>query len=137
MCGLSQNPSRDLRTSYDRLLRNLGAARAIIASASTSFRRCYGREFAGRLLDQWAHLIKVELDLSRPGKPTDNSNIEAFNSRFRQECLNASWVLSMGDARTRINNRRTDYNEFRPHSSLGNLTPSEFAAHLNETRRIA
>jgi putative transposase len=73
----------------------------------------YGPEFAGRLLDQWAYLNGVELDFSRPGKPTDNAYIEAFNGRLRQECLNASWFLSMDDARTRINNWRTDYNETR------------------------
>lgn len=62
-----------------------------------------GPEFAGRLLDRWAYLNKVELDFSRPGKPTDNAYIEAFNSRLRQECLSASWFLSMEDARSRIN----------------------------------
>lgn len=62
-----------------------------------------GPEFAGRMLDQWAYLNKVELDFSRPGKPTDNAYIEAFNSRLRKECLNASWFLSMADARARIN----------------------------------
>lgn len=51
------------------------------------FPRCYGPEFAGRLLDQWAYLNKVELDFSRPGKPTDNAYIEAFNGRLRQECF--------------------------------------------------
>lgn len=96
-----------------------------------------GPEFAGRLLDQWAYLNKVELDFSRPGKPTDNAYVEAFNSRLRQECLNTSWFLSMEDARTRINNWRTDYNQTRPHSSLGNLTPSDFAAQLNNTRKVA
>ena len=96
-----------------------------------------GPEFAGRLLDQWAYLNKVELDFSRPGKPTDNAYIEAFNCRLRQECLNASWFLSMADARQRISNWRIDYNENRPHSSLGNLTPSDFAAQLEATRKIA
>jgi putative transposase len=52
------------------------------------------------LLDQWAYLNKVELDCSRPGRPTDNVYIEAFNSRLRQECLNALWFLAMTDART-------------------------------------
>ena len=61
-----------------------------------------GPEFASRLLDQRAYLNKVELDVSRPGKPSENAYIEAFNSRLRQECLNASWFLSMGDARARI-----------------------------------
>ena len=96
-----------------------------------------GPEFARRLLDQWAYLNKVELDFSRPGKPTDNAYIEAFNSRLRQEYLNASWFLSMDDARARINNWKADYNETRPHSSLGNVTPSKFAAQLKETRKVA
>ena len=113
----------------DRLARIRGKPRSI--------RVDNGPEFAGRLLDQWAYLNKVELDFSRPGKPTDNAYIEAFNSRLRQECLSASWFLSMEDARTRINEWRSDYNETRPHSSLGNLTPSDFAAQLNETRKIA
>ncbi|MEL7347453.1 MAG: transposase, partial [Pseudomonadota bacterium] len=60
------------------------------------------------------------------GKPSDNAYIEAFNSRLRQECLNASWFLSMGDARVRIEAWRIDYNRNRPHSALGGLTPSEF-----------
>ena len=96
-----------------------------------------GPEFAGRLLDQWAYLNKVELDFSRPGKPTNNAFIEAFNSRLRQECLNASWFLSMNDARLRINAWRDDYNIHRPHSALGNLTPSAFAAQLKPTRKVA
>ena len=113
----------------DRLARIRGKPRSI--------RVDNGPEFAGRLLDQWAYLNKVELDFSRPGKPTDNAYIEAFNSRLRQECLNASWFLSMADARIRINEWRADYNENRPHSSLGNLTPSDFAAQLNPTRKVA
>ncbi len=96
-----------------------------------------GPEFAGRLLDQWAYLNKVQLDFSRPGKPTDNAFIEAFNARLRQECLNASWFLSMPDARQKIETWRTDYNETRPHSALGNLTPSAFAAQLKSARKVA
>ena len=90
-----------------------------------------------RLLDQWAYLNKVVLDFSRPGKPTDNAYIEAFNSRLRQECLNASWFLSMADARARIEEWRTDYNLNRPHSALGGLTPAEFADQLNPARKVA
>ena len=96
-----------------------------------------GPEFAGRMLDQWAYLNGVTLDFSRPGKPTDNAFIEAFNSRLRQECLNASWFLSMVDARTRIEAWRIDYNQNRPHTSLGGLTPDAFAAQLNLARIIA
>lgn len=96
-----------------------------------------GPEFAGRLLDQWAYLNKVELDFSRPGKPTDNAYIEAFNSRLRQECLNASWFMSMADARQRINQWKDDYNDHRPHSALGNLTPSAYAALLSSAQKVA
>ena len=96
-----------------------------------------GTNSAGRLLDQWAYLNKVELDFSWSGKPTDNAFIEAFNSRLRHESLNASCFLSMADARTQINDWRIDYNEKRPHSSFGNLTPSDFAAQLNTTRKVA
>ena len=96
-----------------------------------------GPEFAGRLLDQWAYLNKIELDFSRPGKPSDNAYIEAFNSRLRQECLNASWFLSMADARARIEEWRIDYNHARPHSSLGGLTPAAFADQLKPARKVA
>ncbi len=106
----------------DRIARVRGKPRSI--------RVDNGPEFAGRLLDQWAYLNKVELDFSRPGKPSDNAHIEAFNSRVRQECLNASWFLSMADARQRLIEWRIDYNENRPHSALGNLTPGAFAAQL-------
>ncbi len=113
----------------DRIIRLRGKPRSI--------RVDNGPEFAGRLLDQWAYLNKIELDFSRPGKPSDNAYIEAFNSRIRQECLNASWFLSMADARQRINEWRIDYNHHRPHSALGNLTPSAFAEQLYPTQKLA
>ena len=62
------------------------------------FRRYYGPEFTSKRLDQWAYLNGVALDFSRPGKPTDNTFIEAFNGRFRQEYLNENWFLSLEDA---------------------------------------
>ena len=85
-----------------------------------------GPEFAGRVLDQWAYFQRVTLDFSRPAKPTDNAYIESFNARLRQELLNASWFLSLADARRRTERWRKEYNEDRPHSALGNLTPQEF-----------
>jgi putative transposase len=88
-----------------------------------------GSEFRSKVLDQWSYLNKVQLDFSRPGKPTDNAMIESFNSRFRAECLNEHWFLSLADARKIIENWRRHYNEERPHSSLGNQCPSDFAAH--------
>ena len=85
-----------------------------------------GPEFISRELDLWAYARWVVLDFSRPGKPTDNAFIESFNSRFRQECLNQHWFMDMEDARCKIEAWRLDYNERRPHSSIGNLTPAEF-----------
>jgi putative transposase len=78
-------------------------------------------------MDLWAYLNKVKLDFSRPGKPTDNAFIESFNGKFRTECLNENWFLSLADAPDKIDQWRDDYNRHRPHSSLGDLSPVEFA----------
>ena len=86
-----------------------------------------GPEFTSIRLDQWAYLNGVELDFSCPDKPTDNAFIEAFNWRFRQECLNENWFLSLEDAEENVESWRNHYNGERPHSTLGNLTPREFA----------
>lgn len=89
-----------------------------------------GPEFISKDVDLWAYWNHVTLDFSRPGKPTDNAYIESFNGRFRQECLNEHWFLSLDDARDKVEAWRRDYNEERPHSALGNATPKEFAAQV-------
>jgi putative transposase len=89
------------------------------------------------MLDQWAHLNGVELDFSRPVTPTDNAYIESFSARVRAECLNASWFLSLADARDRIEAWRVDYNTERPHSALGHLTPEAFARQAEQARMIS
>ena len=61
----------------------------------------------------------VTLDFSRPGKPTDNAFIEAFNGRFRIECLNAHWFPSLADAQEKLEDWRKYYNEQRPHGAIG------------------
>jgi len=66
---------------------------------------------------------KVRIDFSRPGKPTDNAFIESFNGKFRAECLNAHWFMSLEDAREKMEAWRRDYNEVRPHSAIGNKPP--------------
>jgi putative transposase len=81
-----------------------------------------------RALDQWAYRNGVDLKLIQPGKPTQNAYVESFNGKFRDECLNEHWFVSLADARVRIGIWRREYNEWRPHSSLGDLTPAEFAA---------
>jgi putative transposase len=77
-----------------------------------------GPEFISKELDLWAYSNKVELDYSRPGKPTDNAFIESFNGKVRQECLNQHWFLSLSDAKVKLELWREDYNSSRPHSSL-------------------
>ena len=67
------------------------------------------------------------LDFSRPGRPVDNAYIESFNGSFRDECLNVNWFLSIEDARKKIEAWRNDYNQWRPHTSLGDLTPQQYA----------
>ncbi len=84
-------------------------------------------------VDKWAYENKVTLDFSRPGKPIDNAYIESFNGSFRDECLNTNWFLSLEDAREKIEEWRRDFNEWRPHSSLDNLTPRQYLERL-ETR---
>lgn len=86
-----------------------------------------GTEFTCRIMDEWAHTKNIKLDFIRPGKPNENAFIESFNGKFRDECLNENWFLSLEDARRTIEAWRIDYNENRPHSSLGDLTPREFA----------
>ena len=70
----------------------------------------------------------MELAFCRPGKPTDNAFIESFNGKFREECLNEHWFLSLADAQQKSDEWRQVYNERRPHSSLGDVPPAEFAA---------
>lgn len=82
-----------------------------------------GTEFVSRDLDLWAYTRGVVLDFSRPGKPTDNAFIEAFNGRFRVECLNQHWFMSLEDARQKMEGWRRYYNEERPHGAIGQKPP--------------
>ena len=69
----------------------------------------------------------MQLSFIRPGKPNENAYIESFNGKFRDECLNEHWFITMAQAQRVIEEWRVEYNTERPHSSLGNLTPEEFA----------
>ena len=94
----------------------------------------HGTEFMSRALEDWAFAHGVQLDFIRPGKPVENAFIEAFNGRLRDECLNVHQFLSIEDAKAKIEAWRLDYNARRPHSSLGHLTPNEFAAQRQAER---
>ena len=81
-----------------------------------------------------ASQLRVRLDLSRPGKPMDNPFIESFNGRLRDEHLNTELFFSVVGAQAKLLEWQRDYNEARPHSSLGQLSPREFAAAWQCTR---
>lgn len=86
-----------------------------------------GPEFAGHLLDAWAHRRGLKLLFITPGKPVQNAYVESFNGRLRDECLNEHWFISLPDAQLTIERWRRDYNEVRPHSSLADRTPAAFS----------
>jgi putative transposase len=77
-------------------------------------------------LEDWAYRRGIQLDFIRPGKPVENAFIESFNGRLRDECLNVHQFASLAEAQAIIEAWRMDYNDHRPHSSLGHLTPNEF-----------
>ena len=88
-----------------------------------------GSEFTSQMLDLWAYQNGVQIDFSRPGKPTDNAYVESFNGTFRAECLDVHWFATLTEAKQLIEAWRREYNESRPHRSLGERTPYEFASH--------
>lgn len=113
-------PATDPRFSYrgedvvqtlERVCREVGYPKMI--------RVDNGSEFISRDLDLWAYQRDVVLDFSRPDKPTDNAYIESFNGKFRAECLNQHWFVTLDDARQKMEEWRIDYNEVRPHSAIG------------------
>ena len=86
-----------------------------------------GPEFVSKALDEWAYRKQLRLRFIEPGKPQQNAYIESFNGKFRDECLNEHWFLSMRHAREVISTWRQEYNDERPHSSLDYQTPNSFA----------
>ena len=112
-------PGKRVVAVLERLARTHGLPQVITADNGT--------EFTTRAVDEWTHRNGVKLDFIRPGKPIENAYIESFNSRLRQECLDENWFTSVEDAMIKIEAWRKDYNEYRPHSSLGDETPRRFA----------
>lgn len=104
----------------DRLAATVGLPRVLVSDN--------GPEFAGRTLDAWAYRQGLELRFIRPGKPIENAYVESFNGKFRDECLNEHWFLSVAEAQQIIEAWRIDYNTVRPHRSLGQQTPAAYAA---------
>ena len=118
----------DVVATLDRAAAEYGLPRTIRADN--------GPEFFSKELDRWAFMRSVTLDLSRPGKRTNNAFIEPFNGKFRAECLNANWFLSLDEARRKCEAWRRDYNDVRRHSAIGGKTPRELhpaAGNLGQT----
>ena len=105
------------------VLDRLSESRALPETITTD----NGPEFTGKVLDEWACRTGVKLHFIGPGKPTENAYAESLIGRLRDECLSGNWFLSLADARDIIEAWRKDYNGARPHSSLGGLTPHEYA----------
>lgn len=122
-CALAEETDQPLSGTeqvwwLDRLVSSHGPPRRIQTDN--------GSEVISKALDQWACGHGVKPEFSRLGKPTDNAFIESFNGSFRDEGLNVHWFLSLGDAEEKVEKWRWDYNNFRPHSSLGDVPPSTF-----------
>ncbi len=96
-----------------------------------------GSEFTSQSMDLWAYHNRVQIDFSRPGKPTDNAYVESFNGTLRAECLDVRWFANLTEARQIIEAWRREYNESRPHRSLGERTPHEFASQIAASRDLA
>jgi putative transposase len=110
---------RSVSAALERVVNELGVPVSITVD--------HGTEFMSKALEEWAWQRGIKLDFIRPGKPNENAHIESFNGRLRDECLNVTQFTSLDDARDKIEAWRQDYNHTRPHSSLRNLTPHEFA----------
>ena len=111
------------------VLERLADLRGLPASITVD----HGPEFEGQVLDAWAYQRGVRLSFIRPGKPVENAYIESFNGKFRDECLNEHWFVTLAQARRVIETWRIEYNTERPHSSLGDLPPTLFAQRVSES----
>jgi putative transposase len=112
----------------DRLAGAVGLPRTIVVDN--------GPEFSGRTLDAWAYAHGVTLRFIRPGKPIENAYVESCNGKFRDECLNEHWFVTLADAKAVIEHWRVDYNQVRPHSALQQATPDQFARAAAVARRL-
>lgn len=126
----------DTSLSGRRVVRELDAVIARRGGPSTVVSD-NGTEFTSMAILRWSQDRQIDWHYIAPGKPMQNGFIESFNGSFRDECLNETLFTSLAEARMRIGAWKDDYNDHRPHSSLGNLTPSEFASNLALEKQAA
>jgi len=91
-----------------------------------------GPELTSKSLNLWLYRQGIKHEFIQPGKPMKNAYCESFNGRLRDECLNGNYFLTVKDAQDKIEKWRDFYNEMRPHSSLGYISPRKFIARLEE-----
>ena len=115
-------PAETVTAALERAMAVYGQPRAITSDNGT--------EFASHHFDQWAYRRGIELYFIAPGRPMENGFIESFNGKLRDECLSVHWFESLGEAQRLIEQWRREYNETRPHSSLGNRAPAAYVAEL-------
>jgi putative transposase len=113
-------PSRVVVDVLDRLLETRGVPKSIMTDN--------GPEFTSKAIHTWADQRRIEIIHVNPGRPMENAFVESFQGKFRDECLNLQWFQALADARDKIERWRIEYNTERPHSSLGDIAPYEFAA---------
>jgi putative transposase len=121
--------SRRVTRELEKIVAERGAPRAI--------RTDNGPEFTSRHFLGWCIERKIELVHIEPGRPVQNAHVESFHGKLRDECLNTSWFGNLFEARRKIGAWRREYNEERPHSSLGYRTPAEFARQQGPLRSPA
>jgi putative transposase len=121
-------PSRRVTRALDRVISERGRP--------ASIRLDNGTELTSRHFLAWGIDRRIALAHIQPGKPVQNAFIESFNGRLRDECLNTNWFRNLWEARRKITAWRKEYNDYRPHSSLGYRTPNEFAQTFTESQNL-
>jgi len=118
-----------LTRELDVIIKQRGKPRTIVSDNGT--------EMTSMAVLEWCQKARVEWHYIAPGKPQQNGFVESFNGSFRDECLNETLFSSLSQARLQITEWKEDYNSQRPHSSLGNITPNEFAMKMDLQRQAA
>ena len=110
---------RRVRDELERIIEIRGVPDRILSDNGT--------EFTSTAILKWCNEKGIKWDYIQPGKPYQNGYIESFNGKLRDECLNENWFTSLQEAKRLVEEWREEYNERRPHSSLGGKTPGEVA----------
>ena len=126
----------DTSLSGARVVRELSSAMAARGRPNTIVSD-NGTEFTSMAILKWVQETGLDWHYIAPGKPTQNALIESFNGKLRDECLNENLFSSLADAKDVLKDWKEDYNHHRPHSSLGNLTPQEFAQKMRMDKLAA